>query len=62
MENWSQGGAPLSLMQLASRGDAWDGVIGHLLAIIVFPSPALYLLAAVASRRGWADGAKSSEF
>ena len=45
MENWSQGGAPLSLIQLASRRDVWQTASGYLLTVLVLTSPAFYLLA-----------------
>ena len=51
MENWSQGGGPLTLVQLVRGGAAWEAVASHLLAISVLTSPALYLLAEQISRR-----------
>ncbi len=45
MENWSQGGAPLTLVELISRGDAWEAVASHTLTVFVLTSPAIYLLA-----------------
>ncbi len=51
MENWSQGGGPLSLVQLFRSGAAWGGVASHLLSISVLTSPSLYLLAEQISRR-----------
>jgi hypothetical protein len=51
MENWSQGGGPLTLVQLVRSGSAWEAVASHLLAISVLTSPALYLLAEQISRR-----------
>jgi hypothetical protein len=51
MENWSQGGDPLTLVQLARSGAAWEAVASHLLAISVLTSPAFYLLTEQISRR-----------
>jgi hypothetical protein len=51
MENWSQGGGPLTLVQLVRSGAAWEAVASHLLAVSVLTSPALYLLAEHIPRR-----------
>jgi hypothetical protein len=51
MENWSQGGSPLTLVQLVSSGAAWEAVASHLVEIFVLTSPALYLSAEQISRR-----------
>ena len=51
LENWSQGGGPLTLIQLIRSGAAWEAVASHLLTISVLASPAVYLLAGHISQR-----------
>jgi hypothetical protein len=45
MENWSQAGSALTLLQLLRSKMAWAEVSGYLPAIFLLTSPALYLLA-----------------
>jgi hypothetical protein len=44
MENWSQGGSALTLIQLMRSKTAWVAVIDSLFAIFVLTLPVLYLL------------------
>ena len=44
MENWSQGGGPLTVLQLVRNGATWEAVSSHLLALSALTLPAFYLL------------------
>jgi hypothetical protein len=45
LDNWSQGEAALSLIQLAQRADVWEAFVAHLFTLAVLTGPIVYLLA-----------------
>jgi hypothetical protein len=60
MENWSRGGAPLTLAQLVNCAGFWEAISGRLLTLFVLTSPALYLLAVEGARRNGRNTLRSS--